>query len=65
VRKPGLLALLSICAAMSVADAQTTVLPTPVAPRPVRAAEMQWTAATSALIILAGVVAIARGRRKG
>ena len=61
--KPALVALLSIGAVVSQAQAQT--VPTPVSPRPVRAAELDLVAAGSALIALAGVVAIMRGRRRG
>jgi hypothetical protein len=57
--KPASLALLCICAGVSVADAQTTV-----APRTVRAPEIQWSAAGYALILLAGAVAILRGRKR-
>jgi hypothetical protein len=59
--KRALLVLICICAGVSVASAQTTTI----APRPVSAPEIDWTAAGSALIALAGVVAIVRGRRRG
>ena len=63
MRNPALLALLCICAGVSIADAQT-VTPT-TAPRPVyRAPEWQWGPAASALIMLAGAIAIVRGMRK-
>ena len=70
--KPALLILLSICAGVSVAHA---ALPTP--PQPPRnwspppppppryhsVPQMDWGMAGSALIVLAGTIAIARGRR--
>ena len=62
MKKPGLLSLLCICAAVSVAGAQIT--PTPISPRPVSVPEIQWSEAGSAVIALVGVIAIARGRRK-
>jgi hypothetical protein len=61
--KPALVVLLCISGGFSPSYAQNT--PTPVASRSVRAPEIDLAAAGSALIILAGVVAIARGKRKG
>lgn len=58
--KSALFLLVSIYAGASVALAQTA--PTPTA---VRAPEIDWAIAGSALILLAGVVAIVRGRRSG
>jgi len=52
---------LSICSGVSLAYTQTA--PTLVSPRPVSAAELDWAFAASALILLAGVVAVVRGRR--
>jgi hypothetical protein len=57
--KPAFFLLLGIYAGASVALAQTA--PTTA----VRAPEMDWAVAGSALILLAGVVAIVRGRRSG
>ena len=64
MKKPALLAFLCICASASIADAQTAAT-TAIVPRPVSAAEIEWTAAGSALIVLAVVIAIVRGRRRG
>ena len=62
MRNLALLALLCICAGVSIADAQAV---TPSAPRPVyRAPELQWGPAASALIMLAGAIAIVRRMRK-
>ena len=58
--KSALFVLLAIAGA-SVALAQIT--PTPVAPRPHSAPELDWALASSAFTLLAGVVAIVRGRR--
>ena len=51
--------LLSIYAGASVALEQIT----PIAPRPHSAPELDWAVAVSALILLAGAIAIVRGRR--
>jgi len=61
--KPASFALLCISAGASVALAQIT--PTPIAPRPVSAPEIDWSVAGSALVLLSGVIAIVRGRRSG
>lgn len=59
--KPALFALLGICAGVSVATAQIA----PIAPRPWHSApEIDWAVAAPALILLAGAVAILRGRRR-
>ena len=63
--KPALFVLLSICAGVSVALAQTAPLPIPIAPRPVRAPEVDWAVAGSALVLMAGALAILRSKRRG
>ncbi len=55
---------LSMYAGASVALAQTATS-TVVTTHPIRAAEFDWVAAGSALVLLVGVVAIVRGRRSG
>ena len=59
--KPAFFILLGIYGGASVALAQIT--PTPIAPRPHSAPEIDWAIAGSALVLLAGVIAIVRGRR--
>lgn len=59
--KRALFVALSICSGVSLTYAQTA--PTLVSPRPVSTPELDWAFAASALILLAGVVAIVRGRR--
>jgi hypothetical protein len=62
--KSALFVLLAIYAGASVALAQIAqITPTPIAPRPHSAPELDWALASSALTLLAGVVAIVRGRR--
>lgn len=61
--KPAFFLLLSIYAGTSVALAQVVSTALPVAPRPYSAPEIDWTVAAPALILLAGVIAIVRGRR--
>ena len=58
--KPAFFVLLGIYAGASVALAQTAPSPTAV-----RAPEIDWAVAGSALVLLSGVVAIVRGRRRG
>lgn len=65
--KPALFVLLCICVGVSVAHAQPGPGPIIVGtspPPPVKAPEIDLAAAGSALIVLAGVVAIVRGRRR-
>lgn len=68
--KPALLILLSICAGVSVAHAAPTApqppriwSPPPPPPRLHAVPEIDWGMAGSALIVLAGTVAIFRGWR--
>ena len=73
--KPALLILLSICAGVSVAHAALPTPPRPPRvwspppppppppPRHHSVPEMDWGMAGSALIVLAGTIAIVRGRR--
>ena len=62
MKKPALLALLWVCAGLSIAAAQTATTTAPTAVH--RAPEIEWSLAASALTVLAGAVAILRGRRK-
>jgi hypothetical protein len=59
-----LFVLLCISAGASVVEAQTTTAVTTTTRR-VSAPEIEWAAAGSALTLLAGAVAIVRGRRRG